>query len=85
MSNLLKEEINNQNEQKEGVPFIMPIDQQTIIKSISKKTEDFQLSKALYKNAEELKKVIISEITRGISQGFSYSKKKKTYISSHSA
>lgn len=61
------------NMQKEGVPFIMPIDQQTIIKSISKKTEDFQLSKTLYKNAEELKKVIISEITRGISQGFSYS------------
>lgn len=61
------------NMQNEGVPFIMPIDQQSVIKSISKKTEDFQLSKTLYKNAEELKKVIISEITRGISQGFSYS------------
>ena len=71
------------NMQNEGIPFIMPIDQQTIIKSISKKTEDFQLSKTLYKNAEELKKVIISEITRGISQGLGYSNISKK-IASHS-
>ena len=61
------------NMQKEGVPFIMPLNQDTIVKSILKKTEDFQLSKTLYKNAEELKKTIKGEITRGISGGSTYS------------
>ncbi len=61
------------NMQKEGVPFVMPLNQDTIIKSILKKTEDFQLSKTLYKNAEKLKKTIKGEITRGISGGSTYS------------
>ncbi|MCI8654979.1 MAG: hypothetical protein HFJ48_03780 [Clostridia bacterium] len=60
------------NMQSEGVPFVMPINQETVLKSISKKTEDFQLSKTLYQNADELKKTLKSEITRGISQGYSY-------------
>ncbi len=62
------------NMKNEGVPFIMPINQETVVKSISKKTEDFQLSKTLYKNADELKKTIKAEITRGISQAVSYNK-----------
>lgn len=62
------------NMQNEGVPFIMPINQETVIKSITKKTEDFQLSKTLYQNAEELKKTIKTEITRGISQASGYNK-----------
>lgn len=60
------------NMQSEGVPFVMPINQETVLKSISRKTEDFQLSKTLYQNADELKRTLKSEITRGISQGYSY-------------
>lgn len=58
----------------EGVPFIMPINQEAVVKSIAKKTEDFKLSKTLYQNADELKKTIKSEITRGISKSDSYTK-----------
>ncbi len=62
------------NMQHEGVPFIMPINQEAVVKSITKKTEDFKLSKTLYQNAQELKKTIKSEITRGISKNDSYTK-----------
>ena len=62
------------NMQKEGVPFIMPINQEAVVKSITKKTEDFKLSKTLYQNADELKKTIKAEITRGISKSDSYTK-----------
>ena len=62
------------NMQHEGVPFIMPINQEAVVKSITKKTEDFKLSKTLYQNAQELKKTIKSEITRGISKSDSYTK-----------
>lgn len=61
------------NMQTEGVPFIMPINQDEVIKSITKKTGDFQLSKTLYENADKLKKTIKTEITRGISSGMTYS------------
>lgn len=61
------------NMQIEGVPLIMPINQDEVIKSITKKTEDFKLSKTLYENADKLKKTIKTEMTRGISQGNSYS------------
>lgn len=60
--------------QNEGVPFIMPLDQESIVKSIQKKTEDMKLSQRLYKNANELKKSIKAEITRGLSQALTYSK-----------
>ena len=60
------------NMYKEGVPFIMPIDQELVLRSITKKTEDFQLSQALYQNAEALKSTIIAEVTRGISQSVAY-------------
>lgn len=71
------------NMQNEGVPFVMAINQDAVVKSISKKTDDFQLSKTMYKNAEELKKTLKSEITRGISRGASYSIISKK-IASHS-
>ena len=60
------------NMYKEGVPFVMPIDQELVLKSITKKTEEFQLSQALYQNAEALKSTIIAEVTRGISQSVAY-------------
>ena len=60
--------------QSEGVPFIMPLDQESIVKSIQKKTEDLNLSQRLYKNANELKKTIKAEISRGLSPAFAYSK-----------
>ena len=60
--------------QSEGVPFIMPLDQEAMVKSIQKKTEDLNISQRLYKNANELKKTIKAEITRGLSQAFAYAK-----------
>ena len=65
------------NMQNKGVPFVMAINQEAVIKSISKKTEDFQLSKTLYQNAEELKKTIKAEITRGMSQASTYNEMAK--------
>lgn len=62
------------NMQHEGIPFIMPINQEAVVKSITRKTEDFKLSKTLYQNADELKKTIKSEITRGISKSDTYDK-----------
>lgn len=60
------------NMQNEGIPFIMAIDQDAVIKSITKKTEDFKLSTRLYKNMKELKEVLKNEITRGISNESTY-------------
>ena len=59
-------------QQNEGIPFIMPINQETVVKSITKKTEDYKISERIYKNTEQLKNTIQSEISRGISQGQLY-------------
>lgn len=61
--------------QKQGIPLILPIDQRQVVQAI---TKDTQLSQTLYtklkKDTDELKKRIQSEISRGISQGYSYEK-----------
>ena len=59
--------------QGQGIPLLFPIDQEQVIAAIQLNTK---LSKKLYTSLqvdiENLKKVIRSEISRGISQGQSY-------------
>ena len=59
--------------QNQGIPLIFPIDQEQIVKAIQLNTK---LSKNLYDSLgldiKDLKKVIRTEISRGISQSYSY-------------
>lgn len=59
--------------QYQGIPLIFPIDQDQIVKAIQVNTK---LSKNLYDSLgidiKELKRVIRSEVSRGISQSYSY-------------
>lgn len=59
--------------QGQGVPLIFPIDQDEVTRAI---IHDTRLSNPLYtklgKDIQELKKRIQAELSRGISQGFSY-------------
>lgn len=58
---------------KQGIPLILPIDQELVVKAIQL---DSKLSKPLYEslgiNTNDLKKVIRREVSRGISNGYSY-------------
>lgn len=57
----------------QGIPLIIPIDQEQVVKAIQL---DSKLSGTLYEamgvNVKDLKKRIASEVSRGISNGFSY-------------
>ena len=59
--------------QNQGIPLIFPIDQEQVIKAIQR---DTKLSKNLYDSLgldiKDLKSVIRSEVSRGISQSYSY-------------
>lgn len=59
--------------QKQGIPLIMPIDQEQMIKAI---TTNSKISEGLYKrlgiDAKQLKKVITGQVSRGISTGSSW-------------
>lgn len=59
--------------QNQGIPLIFPIDQEQIVKAIQL---DTKLSKSLYDSLgldiQDLKSAIRSEISRGISQSYSY-------------
>ena len=61
--------------QNQGIPLIFPIDQDQVIKAIQLNTK---LSKSLYDRLgieiKELKSIIRSEVSRGISQNYSYEK-----------
>ena len=61
--------------QNQGIPLIFPIDQEQVIKAIQLNTK---LSKSLYDSLgidiKELKSIIRSEVSRGISQNYSYEK-----------
>lgn len=61
--------------QGQGVPLIFPIDQSQVVKAIK---HDTKLSKSLYaklgEDVDALKKRIQSELSRGISQSYSYEK-----------
>ena len=59
--------------QMQGVPLIFPIDQDQVVKAL---TTNSKISEGLYTklgiNVDEFKKQIISEVSRGISQAYSY-------------
>lgn len=59
--------------QKQGVPLLFPIDQEQVVQSIINNTK---LSKPLYDalglDIKDLKRTIRSEVSRGISQNYSY-------------
>ena len=61
--------------QKQGIPLIFPIDQDEVVKAIQLNTK---LSKTLYDSLgldiKDLKRNIRLEVSRGISQGYSYEK-----------
>ena len=58
--------------QGQNIPLAIPIDQNLLIKSISRETDSVKLSSRLYKNVEELKKTVIAEISRGIAGNQNY-------------
>ena len=64
----------NYNLQKKGIPVIMPINNKLIVDTINIPTEDLKFNERLYKQVNELKKVVKAEISRGIATGQSYSK-----------
>ena len=61
--------------QNQGIPLIFPIDQEQIVKAIQ---VDTKLSKNLYDSLgidiKELKQVVRTEVSRGLSQAYSYEK-----------
>lgn len=58
--------------QGQNIPLVIPIDQNLMIKSISRETDSVKLSSRLYNNVEELKKTVIAEISRGIAGNQDY-------------
>lgn len=58
--------------QGQNIPLAIPIDQNLMIKSISRETDSVKLSSRLYNNVEELKKTVIAEISRGIASNQDY-------------
>lgn len=71
------------NMQHEGIPFIMQINQEAVLRSIMRETENIKLSDRIYRNADKLKKIVKSDITRGLSKSSSYAEMARN-ISSHS-
>lgn len=59
--------------QGQGIPLIFPIDQEQVVRALNTNS---QIKEGLYKklgiNIDEFKKSIASEISRGISQSYSY-------------
>lgn len=56
----------------QGIPLIFPIDQEETATMIQKTHNDIKLSKRLYDNVVSLKDDVISEVSRGISNGYSW-------------
>lgn len=56
----------------QGIPLIFPIDQEETATIIQKTHNDIKLSKRLYDNVDVLKDDVISEVSRGISNGYSW-------------
>lgn len=59
--------------QMQGIPLLFPIDQDQVVKAL---TKDTKISEGLYKklglNVDEFKRQIVGELSRGISQAYSY-------------
>lgn len=56
----------------QGIPLIFPINQEETATMIQKTHNDIKLSKRLYDNVDVLKDEVISEVSRGISNGYSW-------------
>lgn len=60
------------NLHKKGMPVIVPINQELLIKSLTYDINKIPLSKRIYDNVDDVKKKVIAEISRGISTGMNY-------------
>lgn len=58
----------------QGIPLIFPINQEEVVMAMRKTHDNIKLSDRLYDNIELLKDDVISEISRGISNGYSWQK-----------
>ena len=58
--------------QGQGIPLTIPIDQELLIKAVTKEIDDIKISTRLYNNVDIFKQNIINEISRGIAQNASY-------------
>lgn len=58
----------------QGIPLIFPINQAEVVQMMQKTHDDIKLSKRLYDNVDTLKTDVISEVSRGISNGYSWQK-----------
>lgn len=58
---------------KQGIPLILPIDQNQVVKACQKTGDDIKLSKKLGGNVDELKKQTLAELQRGLSTNMTYS------------
>lgn len=56
----------------EDIPFLLPMDNETIAKIINKKVGDFSFSERLHGDTSKLTDVTVSEIGRGFSTGMSF-------------
>lgn len=58
--------------QGQGVPLVIPIDEQQVLKSVQKTGDDFKLSNKLGGSINELKKQIKQEVIRGFATELTY-------------
>ena len=58
--------------QGQGIPLIIPINQEEVVNIINTPVDDIKLSERIHDNTNKLKEVLKSEIARGISTGTSY-------------
>lgn len=58
--------------QGQGIPLTVPINQNQVVNIINTPVDDLKLSERIYENTSKLKKVLKSEIARGISNNYSY-------------
>ena len=58
--------------QGQGVPLVLPIDQQQVLKAVQKTGDDIKLANKLNISTNELKKQVLAELQRGIATELSY-------------
>lgn len=58
--------------QGQGVPLVLPIDQNQVLKAVSKTGDDIKLSNKVGSSTKDLKKQVLAEIQRGFATQMSY-------------
>ena len=56
----------------QGVPLILPMNENQVVKAVQKTGDDFKLSEKLGGNTKELKKQVKSELQRGLASALPY-------------